>query len=218
MKAFATDLVFKRVLNMFKLIFLSLFTTILPLTSTYSEELKCSMWPAEYVESLCNCGDELKNLEITIPQGMEIMSVCLSDAFSSPPKLIDLTKEKISLDKYTNGNMPYGTISLKGELIINGEIQVDRGPSSDYIFLPKWGGSKLNTAFGDQLSIFKFVNDDLNAAFRVDEDLMMKGCSYANATIKFNGIRVLIGETDQQGAYPIGTKVINISEYNPCKN
>ena len=109
---------------------LLMLTGLLLASQAYGRDDKCPTWPAYYVESFCNCGMQLNSLEITVPKGMKVMSACLRDDhdLSSPGRLIDLSKEKVSLDKYKNGNIPYGTIYLRGEIIVNGKVTVDSVP------------------------------------------------------------------------------------------
>lgn len=180
-------------------------------------ENRCPTWPTYYVDELCNCGEHLNNLEITVPTDMKIMSACLYDPRSSPRRSIDLSKEKASLDRYTNGNIPHGTIYLSGELTIDGDVFVDEGPAAVFWFYPKWDFSQSDTPFSKEISSFKFLDEGVAATFKIDKSLVVKGCSIAQAKIQISGLRVSIGDTDEAGAYPVKAKVLHVGEYRPCK-
>ena len=181
-----------------------------------AKQVECQTWPTYYDDGFCNCGAQLKNLEITPPNGMKVMSACLSDQTSSPERVIDLSKEKISLDKRSDSGNISGTVYLSGNLIITGEVYVDEGPSGSAWFTPYWEFSKLNTDFSRELSYFKLLNDDELIPFKIDRDLLNKGCSRAPATIEIDGFRVLIGGTDEAGTYLVNTKVLHLDQYKPC--
>lgn len=162
---------------------------------------------------------------------MKVMSVCLYDYLSSPRKLIDLSKEKASLDRYKNGTIPFGTIYLSGEITVTGKITFDPGPAGDIWFYPEWEFSQLGTAFSKEVSNFKFLDENQAAAFKVDESLLkvdlkvdeegyvkvVEVCVVAPAKIRISGLRVSIGGTDEAGAYPVNTKVLHVGEYRSCK-
>lgn len=52
--------------------------------------------------------------------------------------------------------------------------------------------------------------------FPVPRTLRNSDCFTANATIEIVGIRLLIGETDEAGAYPVNFKVVDISGFKKC--
>ncbi|MCL2525346.1 MAG: hypothetical protein FWF20_11145 [Betaproteobacteria bacterium] len=125
----------------------------------HSEENKCSTLSAEWSVP-CYCGDELSNLEITLPRGLRVDAVC---GLSGSQGWIDLHKEKASLDHYDeHGNMPQGYIYLSGQITLTGSISM--GPNSEY---PSFRTSYCNMpqapAFLREFCDFRFDSHAVNS-------------------------------------------------------
>ena len=186
-------------------------------SQAFSREDNCPTFPSYYDPKHCNCGEQLNNLKVTLPKGLKVLSSCLYD-YSRPvsDRRIDLSKETASLNEYKNGEIPEGTIYLSGNLSIDGEIYYEPGNSGDYFFIPFWNfqaRTPINSLIGD----FKFLNNDLPINIKVKDNKVDSECLKASARININGLRVLIGQSDEAGAYPFKTKLLNIGKYKPCK-
>ncbi|MCL2075297.1 MAG: hypothetical protein FWH15_02430 [Betaproteobacteria bacterium] len=110
-------------------------------SEAYSEGSKCSALSVEMSASWerhvpCYCGDELSNLEVTLPQGLRVDAVCgLSDLRDSSHRWVDLHKEKASLDYYDeHGYLPNGVIYLSGQITLTGSVSMEPSDSGDLLF------------------------------------------------------------------------------------
>lgn len=80
----------------------------------------------------CYCGRELANLEITPPAETKVKAVCgLRDTGG---RLINLVKEKASLDRYVDGNLPQGSLYLSGQITYSGVVSFEPGNAGDLWF------------------------------------------------------------------------------------
>lgn len=133
-------------------------------------------------------------------------------------KTVDLTRQKTSLDRYTNGNLPFGYIFLLGEARLQGELRYEPGNAGDFWFSPRPLLVRHEKAWSPELRTLKFIGEDqdLMVKFRVPAGFHKINCFTANATIVVNGLRVLIGETDEAGAYPIEYKVVSVTDFKGC--
>jgi len=180
---------------------------------------KCPTWPTYYEEEFCNCGNQLKNLTASLPKKMSVMSACLHDPDSSPRKIIDLRKKKISLDE----NAPYGTINIAGELTISGAIEFNSGDAGEFVsFKPDndweyWHLAHESSLWSVALP-FKFLEEKDYSSLKIDANIkpFNTGCATARAKIQIGGLRVSIGETDESGGYPVNIKVIELEKYKAC--
>ena len=192
-------------------------SSIIFISQSFAADGKCPTWPSYYQPEFCNCGAQLKNLSLATPKNTNVMSACLEDRSAGGRRLIDLKKEKLNLENSNDyGEYPHGTIYLRGEMTISGEVIVDEGPSGVFWFKPQWEFSHPKTPFSIMMNSFKFLDENDSNAFKINEKLVRQGCSVAQATIRIIGFRVLIGGTDEAGTYPVGTKVINVGKYAPC--
>lgn len=183
--------------------------TAAPPCAKYADQLGYSFAPEE-----CVCGKSLRNLDATLPPQMKIVAAC---GLRWPlGKMIDLTRQKVSLDRYSDGNLPFGYILLVGKVQLHGQLRYEPGNAGDFWFTPTPPLLPRQKAWSAELYTLKFIGDDLMAKFRVPANLRNTACTAAKATIAFNSIRVLIGETDEAGAYPIEYKVVRMSRFKSC--
>jgi hypothetical protein len=186
-------------------------------SQVFSRDDTCPTIPSYYDSEHCNCGEQLNNLEVTLPKGLKVLSSCLYDySRPVPERRIDLSKETVSLNEYKNGEIPEGTLYLTANLIISGEIYYEPGQSGDYWFLPRWN-FRERTPINDLLGDFKFLDDDLPLNIKIEKSMVDSECLKASARIKINGLRILIGQSDEAGTYPFKTKILSIGKYKPCK-
>lgn len=78
----------------------------------------------------CYCGRDLANLELTPPAGTTVKAVC---GLRHPDgKLIDLVKEKMSLDRHDD--LPEGSVYLSGQIKYSGAVYFEPGDAGDLVF------------------------------------------------------------------------------------
>jgi hypothetical protein len=87
-----------------------------------------SVNPAE-----CVCDQRLGNVEGTLPPGMKLVAACNLRWGSGAP--IDLNKEVVSLDTYTDGQVPEGTYVLAGQQVILGRVVLTNQPDLPDVIL-----------------------------------------------------------------------------------
>jgi len=147
---------------------------------------------------------------------MKIVAAC--DLRWANGKQIDLSRQKVSLDRYTDGDIPDGEVFITGSARLSGYFSYEPGNSGDAWFAPRPPFIALNhKALAAKLNSFKFIGaDNVIRRFRVPRNLRNSNCFTANATIEIDGIRLLIGETDEAGAYPIKFKVVDIYGFKKC--
>ena len=130
---------------------------------------------------------------------------------------IDLKRQKVSLDHYTNGDIPHGQIFIGGRIRLSGVLAYEPGNSGDAWFFPQPALiSPQYKALAAELRSLKFIGDRSLAKFGFSQSLLSSNCFRANANIEIDGISLLIGETDEAGAYPIFFNVLNVSGVKKC--
>lgn len=185
-----------------------------------ADNVSCNSLPRYIAKELpkngCTCGPLLRNLKFTPPTGMNLVAAC-GLQWASMNREIDLRRESVSLDAFTDGDLPYGIIYLDGSGVRAGNALVEPMNSGELWFHPKPGFSNRGLPLGDQMSELKFSSNSDYAAFRVNEKVLNSDCSSARARIRIRGLRIVIGETDEAGSYPLVTRVLKISKYKDCK-
>ena len=200
----------------------SVLVALLAVSCAFSSQASLASSCAKYADQLgssfnpqgCVCGNSLRNLEATPPNQLKIAAAC--NLRWPGGKTIDLTRQKTSLDRYTNGNLPFGHIFLLGEARLHGELRYEPGNAGDFWFSPRSLLVRQEKAWSPELRMLKFIGEDLMVKFRVPAGFRKIDCFTANATIVVNGLRVLIGETDEAGAYPIEYKVTSVTDFKGC--
>lgn len=163
------------------------------------------------------CGRELTNLEATLPNPLKVVAV--GGLQWADHREIDLSRQKVSLDHYTNGDVPHGEIFIGGRVRLSGILEYEPGPAGDAWFIPQPALiSPQNKALAAELSSIKILDGRDLSKFGFPQSLLDSDCFNANVAVEIDGIRVLIGETDEAGAYPINIKVLNVSGAKKCSN
>lgn len=163
----------------------------------------------------CVRGKALLNLQATFPHPMKVVEAC--DLRWSNGKHINLSLQKVSLDQYTDGDMPQGVVLVTGRARLSGQFRYEPGNSGDAWLTPHPSLiAPHHKALAAQLSSIKFADVTSMGRFRVPPTLRNSNCFTANMTIEIDGINLIIGETDEAGAYPIKFKVVDISGFKKC--
>jgi hypothetical protein len=173
----------------------------------------------------CLCGSQLKNLSVTLSRSFKVRAACYlrwprRDDSDAP---IELGTTRVSLDRYTDGRLPYGEILLSGSATLSGVLKYEPGPAGDLWFFPV--GEPIaakGTAFSSAVSPLRLsraylFKDYSPHEFRVPSVLRQSYCWSAQATLKVDDIWVLIGGTDQSGAFPVKYSVISATTHRACK-
>lgn len=193
-------------------------TSCKELASSISQKTQ-QAWLAPY--STCFCGSQLSNLTVTLPPGLRVEAVCGLHFVSYRPQnieLIDLTREKLSLDSYRRGNYPFGTIFLTGTMqsTITGTITVHEGPAGSLWFRAK--PNRRGPVFWEyHLKELNLGTDDDFRKFGAPKPATLHGeCQAAETTIRIRNPIVVLGNSDQKGT-SADFDVIRVSEFEPCK-
>lgn len=181
---------------------------VLPLQPQYSTDIP----PKEG----CSCGSSLKNLVATLNKNFKIGAVCgLRWSGTDSDQPIDLRVSPISLNSYTDGNLPFGQILLMGHTTLKGGLRYEPGNAGDLWFEPQGHAiAASGTAFSKQVARLKLVRPYTPAEFHVPRALQ-NFCWSATATISVTNVWVTIGGNDEAGAYPARYRVISVIKHKP---
>jgi hypothetical protein len=167
---------------------------------------------------VCYCGSQLANLTVTVPPGLRVEAVCalrISGAAESRP--VDLTREQVSLDSYTDGGYPQGLIYLSGtmESPLVGTVHAEEEAAGAL-----WFGSKVDRrgpVFQEyHLRELQLGSDeDYEKLGAPRPDALQGECREAEATLSIRDPVVLLGETDEAGT-SADFDVVGISAFRPC--
>lgn len=189
-----------------------------------AQEDQCKGLPGYIKENLvadiqpCQCGKRLLNLKVTPPDGTKVVAACDLRWFRENGE-IDLSKTSVTLDQYTDDDLPHGDIFLSGEVELSGRVTVEETLGSNIIvFVPQWNFADKKTPFSQEMSSFKFSSDEYATDFRLEDKLMGSECFVADAKIRVKGFSILISDADNAGTWPLTVKVLHISPYKPCSN
>lgn len=211
-----------------RLVNLAILCALLPMQALanckeYVKSQRAGWWVNE--QTVCYCGSELANLTVTLPLGLRVEAVCSLrfDPPSGPRHLVDLTREKLSLDSFTqNGDYPVGGVFLSGttQLPIDGTVTIMNGDEGGLWFRAKehdpsgpvfWRNHLTGISLGTKEDYQKLRAPKLTSTTPATTE-----CWQADATIKIRNPSVLLGSDDAAGT-SADLEVIHVSEYKPCK-
>jgi hypothetical protein len=169
----------------------------------------------------CVCGAPLRNLDVTLSSGFEVLAAC---NLWRPQResYADLLTERVSLDDTVNGWYLFGQILLRGSATLSGYVTYQPGDSGELWFSPSGEVvAPRGTAFGRAVAELKLSRAYLLASYSPDEldvppDLRESACWTAQATIRVDDIWVLLGESDSDGAYPVKYTVVSVKDLRQC--
>ncbi len=183
-----------------------------------------AIFPALLPENACQCGDALANARLTPPKGLRLVAAC--GLTWGHEKKIDLSTTRIELNTYTQGDYPLGTLYLAGPIELRGTAWVapeedsdsEHGPGAG--FSVHWPARETQTAFLHLIGDLSFQDGTTEKALRMDRalsgKLAGKRCAIADARIRVQGLMLTNDDSDAQGAYALGVKVLEISPYRAC--
>ena len=167
----------------------------------------------------CYCGSQLSNLTVTLPAGLRVETVCELRYYSAEGRnYIDLTREKVSLDSYRQGDYLKGGIFLSGttQTPITGTVVMEEGPEGSIL---KFHTSKKHNPQGPvlwegYLASISLGTDQHYKQLRTPKRTA-NSCWVADATVQLRNPAVLLGDSDAAGT-TADLVVIHVSEYRRC--
>ena len=166
----------------------------------------------------CQCGSKLNNVVITLKKPFRLQAAChLRWPRVEGHSVVNLSTERVTFDSYTNGNLPYGELLLVGNAKIRGTLQYDPGPAGEFWFAPTNRSLGLRGPIKGLLGQFHLYKEHSSTELRVPASLRDAECWTANATLDVSDIWLLIGGTDEAGAFPSQYKVLSIGGHRPCQ-
>ena len=169
---------------------------------------------AEPVDPTCVCGKALKNIVATAPPTLRLVAACGLRWPGGEP--IDISARRITLDAFTSGNIPYGVFFFEGRMTIRGTLRFEPGPAGEYGFEPRPALVAGRTPLSLLLANLEFEDQRELDRLPVPRRLRDRNCLTADATLRVDGIRLVIGGTDEEGSFPIVYKVLRASTYRAC--
>jgi hypothetical protein len=133
-------------------------------------------------------------------------------------KPINLARQKISLNQFTNGDIPQGEVFVTGRVKMSGQFLYEPGNAGDAWFTPRPAlVARRFAALSDVLSELKFAGEPEISQFSIPRYWHNTGCFTANAVIEVDGMRLLLGGNDEAGAYPLKFKVLRLTGFQKCR-
>lgn len=158
----------------------------------------------------CHCGRALKNLEVTPPDGTRVEAVC---GMSSAGKPLDLTRQKASLDRYVDGDLPQGEVHLSGELVLSGFVSYEPSDSGDLMFsigrVNRVRNPVFRNVFFNEIKLGS--DEDYRKLGMPNPDHGSPKCWSMQATLKIIDPIVRLSDTDFGGTYASGIVVLKKS-------
>lgn len=200
------------------------FTSLVP---AYARAQACSTPLASVSEvnldrSGCECGKPLANIALTSPGGLRLVAAC-SLSWDGVGK-IDLTKTRLALDG--QGPYPLGQLYFAGPIELSGTVwrnitdSSEMGFASDAGFDVSWRATGKKPGFSEQIRSLQFEDAATRQALKLDSaltgKLAGKTCALATARIRVQGVKWVNSDTDDQGAFALGTQVLEVSAYRAC--
>ena len=161
----------------------------------------------------CVCDEErLASLIAPLRQPFRVVAACGLRWPGSRP--INLATERVRLDRYTDDQYPDGVLFVSGEARLAGSLLYSPGPAGEFWFTPTSPLMK-SEAKGPQLPDLKFTDEALRG-LRVPSRLRNADCWLAKATVRIKHLRVVLGDTDEQGSWPAFYEVQDAREFTTC--
>jgi len=166
----------------------------------------------------CTCGSRLRNVSVPLTSAFRLKAACyLRWSFSDKETAIDLSKDRVSFEKYTQGNLPRGELLLIGTARLDGTLTHHEGPSGEWWFAPEGRPIATRGPLVPEFSSLKLTRKHSPREFQVPRSLAYVECWQAKATLIVTNIWLMIGDTDEAGAYPAKYSVVDVSGHRKCK-
>ena len=166
--------------------------------------------------STCRCGADLKNVTLTPPRGLELKAACRlrhADGLMAIP-----SSQSVNLDQYdSRGNRPDGTYYFRGHLRMTGLLRFEPSNGGDLFFQPTVPVEMPKTTIEPSFRTFTLVPEGQHSRYAIDKTVRTMGCAEARAEVLVKEVRVIVNDSEEAGAYPIGIDLLQVSSYKPCK-
>ena len=160
----------------------------------------------------CVCDRRLANLHAPLRSPFRVAAACRFQWGVGRP--IDLGRERVRLDRYTNGNYPSGVLFITGEARLDGILLYEPGPAGEFWFspdVPLLNNNKQRPGLPDM----KFTEEP-PPGLRIPIPFRDKNCWQSKVTLSVKGIRAVLWDNDEAGSWPAVYRVQRAREFTLC--
>lgn len=161
---------------------------------------------------------ELSHVNVRLSGDFKLACVALTNMTANGSEPIDFVHTRFSLENPPSGWYLNGRILLKGQAELTGTVNYDPGPAGGLRFGPDTAPiAPPESAIASYAAELKLPTDDGNHAppqYRVPASVRGT-CWSAIARIRVKGIDILLGDSDEAGAYPVQYVVVSTSHFKP---
>lgn len=161
---------------------------------------------------------ELSHVKVRLSSNFKLVCVALTNMTANGNESIDLAHTRFSLEDSPPSWRLSGRILLKGQAELAGTINYNPGPAGSLWFGPDTAPiAPPKSAIAFYVAELKLPTDDENHAppqYRVPASARGT-CWSAIARIRVKGIDILLGDSDEAGAYPVQYMVVSTSHFKP---
>jgi hypothetical protein len=166
-----------------------------------------------YQEPNCQCGKALLNLTASLSHPFRVIAACDLRFAEDGVTQIDLRKQKLTLDTFIPGKILYGDFFVEGQVTVSGEFLYSPGEGGDAWFTPS--PPLVSPNFPALFFYFNRLKVD-NMVTSLPSSLQNLECFTSNAVIKIDGVRLMVGDSYEAGAYPINVNLIKLGKPRRC--
>lgn len=201
----------KKIFSLFAILFVA---SVIP-SRTYAANA-CSALPSVLPAirlmdlDACICDRKLKNLHANLVAPFHIVAACNLKWSSGKP--INLATQQIQLFQDTNGEYPVGTLLVSGSATFNGFLENNElGAVSVRLNKPLLRN-------GSASFFYRLNVDELPRNLSIPKKVSNLSCLEGRASLTVNGLRIVMGETDEAGVWPLEHKFRTASLDKACRN
>lgn len=100
---------------------------------------------------------------------------------------------------------------------MTGVLRFEPSDGGDLFFWPAAPVEMPKSAIEPFFRTFTLVPEGKHSTYSIDQTVRALGCAEAQAEIVIREVRVIVNDSEEAGAYPIGIDLLRISPYKPCK-
>lgn len=164
----------------------------------------------------CVCGARLHNVLVPLTKSFRLKAAC-NLRWIDQIDTIDLSKERVSFERYKNGYIPYGELLLIGATTLRGQLRHSDGPAGEWWFHPEGTPIASRGPLVNQFESIKLTREHAQQEFHAPQSLQKADCWEAKAVVNISNIWLMIGGNDEAGAYPVKYSVTSVSNHRRCK-
>lgn len=178
--------------------------------SSVMKEFK-TIAPAEF-ES-CVCDERLAYLHAPLRHPFRVVAACHMQWGSGRP--IVLGRERIRLDRYTDNDYPKGVLFVTGEAELKGSLLYSPGPAGEFWFTPDTPLLKADKK-RPLLPDLKFTTEPPHG-LHIPTPLQSADCWRSKVTLSVRGMKIVLWDNDEEGAWPVIYEVLRARNFTSCK-